>query len=357
MLMRGLSRFLSSVVSPPVFDFWAQRIDRTAAWDRCLARVVARRPASADAVTLTLAPNRHFRGFRPGQHLNLTAEVDGRAVTRSYSPCSAPRADGRFEITVRRVQDGRLSARLCDGLERGDVVEVGAAFGDLDWRDSPHAPHVFFAAGSGITPLMGLLRAALAQGITPQLDLVYWASRREQFCFAEDLRAIARASAGRVRVHFVVTREAPLQAGEPHGRPSADLLARLVPDASHRAALACGPDGFVRALRPLLPAANLQAESFTPAAPQASVTGSVRVRLARSRRTLELAAGQSLLEGLEAQGLRPAHGCRMGLCNTCACAKLGGTTQDLASGLVDAEPSAALRLCVNRPASDLILDL
>ena len=105
---------------------------------------------------------------------------------------------------------------------------------------------------------------------------------------------------------------------------------------------------------------SFHAESFTPPAFSNVVStalGTVRVQLQASKKTLELSAGQPLLNALEAQGIEVSSGCRMGICNTCACSKLSGTTQDLHTGELTTEPQSALRLCVARANSDLILDL
>lgn len=352
-----LQSWLAPLVSPAVFDFWAARLNPAASWDRPLARVVSRHTEARDAVTLGLQPNRHFGGFRAGQHLNVSVDVDGVRHTRSYSPSDAPRADGRVSITVRHVSRGKVSTHLCLQTRVGDVLELGPAFGEMTGVDGPR---LYCAAGSGITPLMSLVRTAVQTRSALDLDLVYWASRRADRCFADELRALAHQVPG-LRVHFVLTRETELESGEHAGRPSAALLERLVPDHAHRVVHACGPAGFVESLRGVLEArcAGFHAESFTPPAAVAptAVTGTVRVELTRTGRTLELAAGTPLLAALEAQGLKPAYGCRMGLCNTCACGKREGTTQHFVTGDLDSEPRSALRLCVNRAASDLILDL
>ena len=357
MSRRSFASRLTPLVSPAVFDFWAARLRPGLSWDRPLARVVARRDEAHDAVTLVLQPNRHFGGFRAGQHLNVGVQVDGAWHTRSYSPSDAPRADGRVALTVRRVPGGKVSTQLCRHARVGDILELGPAFGEMTRFDGPR---LFCAAGSGITPLMSLLRAAVRDGAALDVDLVYWAQRRDQLCFADELRDLSLRVPG-LRVHVVLTREARLEDEEHAGRPSEELLARLVADHGSRVVSACGPAGFVESLRTLLDGrcAGFHAESFTPPAPivPADVTGTVRVELARSGRTLEVAAGTPLLAALEAQGLTPAYGCRMGLCNTCACAKRQGTTQNVVTGDIDAEAGSALRLCVNRAASDLILDL
>ena len=356
--MLSLRHSLQPFVSPAVFDFWASRISRTASWDRALAKVVARRAASRDAVTLVLEPNRRFRGFRAGQHLNVTAEVEGARLTRSYSPSSVAGQPRRIEITVREVAGGRMSRQLCRSTKIGDVLELGKAFGQMTWPIGDTTPRLLLAAGSGITPMIAMLRAARVEGASIDADLVYWARHRDDLCFLDELRALASQHAG-FRLHVVLTGEAQLRAGAHAGRPSADQLDRLVPDLASRIACACGPDGFVASLRDLLATrvTRFEGESFTPPAMPVTSTGIVRVELTRSRRVLEVATGMPLLAALESQGLRPAHGCRMGLCNTCACGKTAGSTQDLNSGATDAEPTTALRICVNRAASDLILDL
>ena len=156
----------------------------------------------------------------------------------------------------------------------------------------------------------------------------------------------------------MLTRHAPAAADEAAGRIDAASLATLVPDATRRHVLACGPGGFVDTARALLGgAASFQAEAFSAPAAPAGEGGFVQVELARSGRILTLPRGVPLLAALEAEGVKPKSGCRMGLCNTCACGKRAGTTRHLLDGLEDAEPATALRLCVAVPRTDLVLDL
>ena len=327
-------------------------------WDRCLARVTSRRTESRDAVTLTLQPNPHFAGFLPGQHVNVTADVEGTRITRSYSLSDVPRTDRTISITVRRVDGGKLSAQLCSNTKVGDVLEIGPAFGAMTWQQEPLSPRLLLAAGSGITPLMSLLRSAVAAPQGVNTDLVYWARRRADLCFADELRQLAARIPG-FRFHAVLTRETERSGSESAGRPSADLIARLVPDFALRRVSACGPHGFVGSVQKLLAdqVVAFESESFTPPAAPVAALGTVRVELLKSGRTLELSTGIALLPALEAHGIRPAYGCRMGICNTCACGKQSGTTQNLLSGDADMEPASALRICVNRATSDLVLDL
>ncbi|MEO8366028.1 MAG: ferredoxin reductase [Pseudoxanthomonas sp.] len=351
-------RLLKRVVAPAVFDFWASRVNRAWSWERPLARVIAREQASRDAVTLVLKPNRHWAGFQPGQHLNLSAEINGSRVTRSYSLTGPARADGRIAITVKGIEGGKLSQYLCHEARIGDVLELGASFGDMTLPERLDGRWLFLAAGSGITPLMAMVRTLAAQAMPVPLDLVYWARNREELCFAAELRALA-ATHGNFQVHFVLTRETELVHGESSRRIDRALIDSLLDDAGERHVFACGPGGFVDIARSLFSAdaPTFHAEAFTPPPRVVEDSGTVQVTLAASGRTLTLARGQSLLTALEAEGLRPASGCRMGICNTCSCGKTSGTTRNLNTGDLAGEPISALKLCISSAVSDLVLDL
>lgn len=355
-----LWRRLTHPIAPPaVLDFWASRLHPAWALERPLARVVARAPAASDAVTLTLQPNRHWRGFLPGQHVNLGVEVDGIRTTRSYSLVDAPRADGRIAITVKATEGGRVSRHLCTVAQVGDVFEIGPAFGDMVLPETLDAPLLMLAAGSGITPFMAILRALALRGMPVPVTLLYSARHRHEVCFLDDLRALSAAHP-QLRVRFHLTGDAPASDDERAGRIDAAALSTCVDDLPAVRVFACGPGAFVEDMRtraaPL--ARAFQAEAFSAPPPAAiDAGGTVQLTLSRSGRTLSVPRGQSLLTALEAQGLRPESGCRMGICNTCACVKSAGITRHLHTGTVDPEPASALRLCVNSAASDLVIDL
>jgi len=352
----ALSRLIAPLIKPSVFDFWAAHLNSAWSWERPLARVVARHIEAQGTVTLDLEANRHCAAIQPGQHINVSAEVNGRRVTRSYSPTRISRSGKRLSITVKQVDGGKLSQHLCRQAQVGDALEIGAAFGDMT---TPSGPCLFLAAGSGITPLMSLTRALDQAGLAQDLTLVYWARTRAELCFVAELRALA-ARQPHFKVHFVLTQEAQRLNGEHAERLNTELLATLVPDLAQRHVYACGPAGFVDTARSLSlgHARSFLGEAFTP--PPVAVSdavGTVRINLALSGRTVEVPTGQALLPALEAQGLSLPSGCRMGICNTCACGKQTGVTQNLHTGDKEDIPTSALRLCVSRACTDLTLDL
>jgi len=340
-------------LSPALFDFWAGKLNPLWTLRQPLARLVRREPAGEGAVTLVLRTNRHWRGMQPGQHVTLGVEIDGRILQRSYSPTEiGPRT---LAITVKVVDGGVVSRHLVQVARVGTLLQIGPAFGDFHAPGA--APLLLLAAGSGITPMRSLLRALARRPLAAPVDLYYWERSAANFNFREELQALA-ASQPALRVHLLATREQ----GTPVrrvGEVSFDDL-RDAPLAQ-RHVLACGPDGFVAAARERLQhhVAGFQAEAFTPPASAggADAEGTVQVTLARSGRQLTVPRGRSLLEGLEANGLAPRHGCRMGICNTCTCTRASGATRHLRTGEQQTEPAQPVRICISAPTTDLILDL
>ncbi|MDT8989357.1 ferredoxin reductase [Curvibacter sp. APW13] len=355
----ALHRVLAPLVDPATFDFWVQKINPLWSWDRVLARVVELRREAEDAVSLVLQPNRHFRGFQPGQHLNVSAELQGRRTTRSYSFTRPPAADGQLHITVKHLECGKLSSHLCTQARVGDVLELSQAFGSMTLPNPAANDLCFLAAGSGITPLMALTRAWAQAGASSALSLLYWARTRAQMCFAEELQKLAQQWP-QLQLQLFTTHEREGIPCEEHGLLSSELLQQHVPDLHQRRVLACGPGGFVQTARALCDKArSFMGEGFTaPAlAPDTAGPATVEVTLTQSQRTVTVPTGMSLLEALESAGLNPAHGCRMGVCHTCTCTRTEGITQSLQTGALETETGMDVRLCVSRARTPLTLDL
>lgn len=349
--------FWQGVFPPDTLDYWAGLINPAWSLSRVRARVQSVTPASRDAVTVVLKPNRRFAGFVAGQHLAVHVTLDGVRHTRSYSPSRLPDAPECLAITVQRVPGGRLSGYFCDQAAAGDLIELGDAFGDM--TTATHARHtLLLAAGSGITPFIAQLRELALSPRSGQesLTLLYWVRDRASACFTDELDALARSLPG-FRWQLRVTGD-PADSAAASRLSAADLANWLGGrHAASATVLACGPAGFVSAAHGLSSALGVTClgEAFSPPA-QGEAGEPVRVRLLRSGRELSIPAGQALLPALEAAGVKPAFGCRMGVCNTCACAMPEGVVENLLTGEVSQEPSSALKLCVSAARSALVLD-
>ena len=355
-----ISRTLRAVVGAEVIDFWAAELGSTARVERTIARVTARWMETHDTATLVLKPNSNFPGFTAGQHVNLTVEVDGVRHTRSYSFSESPSTTGLIAITVKKVPGGRVSTHLVDSIKVGDEIELGRPFGDMTLpADIAGQKLLFLAAGSGITPLMSFIRQLERQSMPADVVLMYYVRSRQDLIFGRELTALAGQYAG-LRVLPVYEHETSLAAGELSGRPSREQFDAVLPDLAERAVYVCGPTGFMNAVRQLCEgqARAFHAEAFTPPVFVPSVaTGTVRLTLSKSNRTVEVPEGMPLLDALEAQGIKPRSGCRMGICNTCACGKAAGVTRNLMNNEVSVDASSSLRICVSAAVGDVTLDL
>ena len=307
------------------------------------ARVEAVARETPDVTTLTLRPGRGWQGHVAGQHVRVGLALDGRIATRTYSiSSSADRDDGCITITVKA--QGRVSNALAR-VQPGSYLALGAAEGDFVLP----APgrHLFVSGGSGITPLMSMLRTFAARRAMPDIVHVHYARTAVDVIFADELREISAAHPS-YRLEVVLT-------AHDRRRFCREYLEELAPDWQTRETWACGP-------APLLDAATftnaLHVERFTaalaPAAPDAS-GGHVRFG---SSRVSAISDGRTpLLRIAEDAGVNAPHGCRMGICHTCDATLTAGCVRDLRTGQRIDEPGSRVQICVCAAAGDVELAL
>jgi ferredoxin-NADP reductase len=240
-----------------------------------VGRLAGTRQETATARTLILdVPG--WPGHLPGQHVDvrLTAE-DGYSTERSYSIASAP--DGtRLELTIQRLEDGEVSPYLTEILAPGDPLELrGPIGGYFAWRPAtrpappPAPPVLLIGGGSGVVPLMAMVRTRAAVGSTVAMRLIYSARRPGTLLYADELARLAVGGDG-LGVHILYTRQAPPGWEGPPGRLDGGLLRRLAgPPADGAQYFVCGPTGFVEDVADLLtgqgvPAGQIRTERFGP---------------------------------------------------------------------------------------------
>ena len=357
-----------------------------AAWDGLRAFQVTARAYEDLAhrqCTLALAPvdKVPLPPFKPGQFLTFSLPVDGpqmpTRVTRCYSLSDTPDPD-QYRITVKRAlappdkpdaPAGIASGWLHDQVRIGTLLDVRAPSGQFIFVDDPKAPPVFIAGGIGITPILSMLKAALADQPERTAHLFYGVRNSQDHAFKTDLRQLADVHPGLALHILYADPTAQDVQGQDHDLPgfiSLDLLKQTLPHGRH-AFYICGPDPMMKALIPALLGwgvadADIHRESFGPqtaaprpvASPVAGPTLAIRFR--RSGRTLDWAGRDAnLLDFAERNSIAVDAGCRGGSCGTCETRLISGRVQYAAKPEFDISPGHCL-LCVATPATALELD-
>jgi ferredoxin-NADP reductase len=341
------SPLLELLTGPHGVDRYTELVDPT--WTRgdARARVVAVRRQTPRSVTLTLEPNQAFTGFRAGQHINLTVEIDGRRRTRCYSPASTE--DAKYiELTIGRHDGGLVSTYLCDRARPQMVVGLDSVGGDFTLPAELPARILFVSGGSGITPVMSMLRTLQAAGYAGEIAFVHYARSADEACYADELAMMTG-----VRVLHGYTRDG---AGDLTGHFDAEHLAAAMPDlGSDSAVFVCGPPALVDAVRAHCP--DAKSESFVPPTfdVPAQTSGG---RISFSESGVEAVDdGTPLLQQAENAGLTPESGCRMGICHTCTRRKTSGAVRNLITGTVSTAEEEDVQICVSAPVGDVEIAL
>jgi stearoyl-CoA 9-desaturase NADPH oxidoreductase len=320
------------------------------------ARVVRIVDETADTKTFVLQPNALWQGrrsARAGQFVQLRLEIDGRRVERLYSLSSRPGAR-LFSITVKRQSGGLVSPFLHEQVKVGDVLSFGQPDGDFVLPDPLPEKILLLSAGSGITPVMAMLRDLQARKYAGDVVFLHVCRNPDALIFAKDLRAMEDEFAElSLLIHFDDTA----------GPFTAEALSFAVPDLAQRSTWMCGPVGFMdlvhRHWHASAISAPLHSERFVaiPMLPTTAPGTPVTVLLATSGKHFVTQGNDSLLVQAEKAGLTPKHGCRIGICRSCQCTKKSGTVENLQTGEISDMPNEAIRLCVSVARSDLSLDL
>ncbi len=284
-------------------------------------RIEAVRPETADAATLVIRPGRGWTGHTPGQYLRVGVEINGVRQWRTYS-LTGPMVDGCVTVTVKAIPDGLVSNHLVRALRPGTVLHLDQAAGDFVLPDVLPTKALFVTAGSGITPVMGMLRhRVLADAV-----LVHSAPTAADVIFAAELRALA--ADGRIRL---VERHTDVD-----GLLSTADLEALVPDLAEREVWACGPTGMLDAIEEHLAGLgrleHLHVERFRPVLLVTGEGGTLSFE--KSGATVEADGATPILQAAEDAGVLMPSGCRMGICFGCVLPLRQGAVRDLRDGRV-----------------------
>jgi ferredoxin-NADP reductase len=327
------------------------------------ARVEAVWDETSDARTITLRPGRNWRSHRAGQHVRVGVPIEGRRFTRTYSISSSPeRRDGCLTVTVKLLDGGRMSGHMVRDLAVGSYLPIGLPQGDFVVPESRPVRPLFITAGSGVTPVMSMLRTWDLVGNMPDAVHVHYAPHRYDVIFGAELEALTTTH-HRYRYQPVLTRTGEaIPSAARHF--SARQLADLCPDWAEREVWACGPQSMLDAIEAHFTAAGrrrfLHIERFRAAltdVPADAAGGRVVFRTAGAEVAAEADATTPLLRVAEDAGLNPAHGCRMGICHTCDVPLTAGCVRDLRTGELIDEAGSSVQICISAAAGDCELAL
>ena len=308
-------------------------------------RIVAITPETADAATITIRPGKDWQGHQAGQYIRLGVDVDGVRYWRAYSLTSDTSAtDGLISVTVKAMPDGLVSRHLVFHTRPGTLIHLDQATGDFILPQSVPPKVLFLTGGSGITPVIGMLRNHDFDG----LDVVHAhsAPTPDDVIFADEL---ANPAPG-VRVMVRHTDE--------EGMFTPDLLDELVPDWRDRETWICGPTPMLDAFEGHYEAAGhrelLHVERFRPVIAEVGEGGTADLVVGSETKSLDLDGGTTILDAAENAGVLMPSGCRMGICFGCVLPMTDGAVRDLRTGDLTTttldDPPVKVQTCISAVA-------
>lgn len=303
-------------------------------------RIEAVHPETGDAATVVISPGRGWRGHTAGQYVRIGVDVDGVRLWRAYSVTSPTnRRDGRITITVKAIPDGKVSNHLVRKAKPGTLIQLDQATGDFVLPEAKPAKVLCLTAGSGITPVMGMLRDIEFDDVV----MVHSAPQPHDVIFRNELHDLVAAK--KLRLTEVHT--------DTDGILDIARLGELVPDWAERETWACGPAGLLDAAEALWAGhgvpERLHTERFRPGIVVAGDGG--EVRFSATGKTVDADGATPLLDVGEEAGVLMPSGCRMGICFGCVTPLTAGAVRDLRTGeITEAEPGVLIQTCVSAAA-------
>ncbi|GAA0971127.1 NADPH oxidoreductase [Nocardioides aquaticus] len=311
-------------------------------------------PETEDTATVVIRPGWGWRyTHQPGQYIGIGLQVGGRFHWRSYSVSTPPRRRGRtLAITVRAMPEGFLSQHLVNGVEPGTVIRLALPSGDFVLPNPPPARILFLVGGSGVTPVMSMLRTLDRRGTMPDVVMSYSSTTQDRMIFRDELAELAGRHDS-LTVHERYTDDDGMLVLEDH-------LDELCPDWRERQVWACGPGPMLDAASEFWDEAGLEdrlhlerfSVNFTG---EGGEGGTLTFR--SSGKSVEIDGATTVLEGGEQAGVGMPYGCRAGICHTCSVTMVEGKVRDLRNGEEFAEPNGSVQTCVTAPVGDCTFDI
>jgi ferredoxin-NADP reductase len=353
-IIRRVLKAASSLSSPLLPDDYLEMINPLWSTRELRGRVERVQRETDLAATVMIKPGYRWPGHRPGQYVRIGVDIDGVRHWRAYSMTSDPmRSDGLVSITPKLVDSGKVSPFLVGRIKRGTILTLSDVEGDFVLPE-PHPERLLFiTAGSGITPVMSMLRHLDDDGTLGDVVHLHSARRTDEVIFGDELRDLAKRHS-RFRLHEQLTAQ--------DGRIAPSDLDQLCSDWREREAFISGPremlDAFSEHWEHDGDPERLRMERFQPALglDGAEGTGGTINFTASGSETESDGSNPILIAGEEA-GLELPYGCREGICHTCVGELRAGRVRDLRNGKVYGQPGEMIRTCISAPEGPIEIDL
>ena len=318
-------------------------------------RIEEVRRETEDAATVLIKPGYSWPGHKPGQYIRIGIDIDGVRHWRAYSLTSDPyREDGLISITPKRVDSGQVSPYLVDKARPGTIVSLSKIEGEFVLPDPPPKKLLFISAGSGITPIMSMLRHLDHYDEIGDVVHLHSARHSDEVIFGPELRKLAERRDG-FRLHEQMTRE--------QGRMGPDDLERLCPDWRERQTYISGPNEMLDAFNELFDrdadCEQLHMERFQPklGLGQKGEGEGGPIKFLESECETESDGHKPILVAGEDAGLDLPFGCREGICHTCVGELRSGRVRDLRTGKVYGQEGEVIRTCISAPEGAIEIEL
>jgi ferredoxin-NADP reductase len=350
-MMRGVR----SMFTPLLPDDYIEMINPLWSTQELRGRVERVERETDDAATIVIRPGWKWGGHQPGQYLRIGVVVDGIHHWRAYSLTSDPgRPDGCISITPKLVREGKVSPWLVRQARDGGIVRLGGVEGTFVLPDELPERFLFISAGSGITPIMSMLRALARRDALDDVVLLHSARTSDDVIFGAELRDLAERHPG-FRLHEHLTGERP--------RMRPDSLDELCSDWRERETFASGPGELLDAIDQHWDehgdCDRLHMERFQPIIGSADAEhgDGGTIHLAASDVEATSDGTTPILVAGEDAGATLPFGCRMGICHTCVGRLCSGKVRDLRTGKVSGQSGEMVRTCVNAPEGPVEIEL
>ena len=354
-LQRRLLRGLAALSSPLLPDDYLELVNPLWSTRELRGRIESIDRETRDAATVLIKPGYRWGGHQPGQYLRIGLDIEGVRHWRAYSLTSDPACeDGLISITVKNVDEGKVLPYLVKRGRPGMIVSLGGVEGEFLLPDTLPNKLLFVSAGSGITPIMSMLRHLRQSGALGDAVLLHSAREADEVIFGDELRGYATRHTD-FELHEQLTGD--------NGRMGPADLDRLCPDWQERETYISGPNEMLDAFGEHYEQAGvterLHMERFQPklGLGDGEEGSGGTITFLRSETEAESDGSQPILVAGEEEGLDLRYGCREGVCHTCVGELRSGQVRDLRTGKVHGEEGETIRTCIHAPEGPIEIDL